>query len=186
MAVLVAYASKYGATREIAERIAKSLQSADQQADARAIKSIASLDGYDVFVIGSAVYFGSWQKEATEFVRRHENLLSTRPVWLFSSGPLRMEASEAERGDAREAATPTQIDGMIQAIRPRDHHVFYGALTPSKLSLRDRLIRALPAGRAMMPEGDFRDWGEVDSWAQNIARTLRSNPSHAPGPASPG
>ena len=69
MPVLVVYASKHGATREIAERVAQTMAAAGQQAQARPVMAAGDLTGYDAFVVGSAVYMGHWQKEAAEFVR---------------------------------------------------------------------------------------------------------------------
>jgi len=39
-------------------------------------------------------------------------------------------------------------------------------------SCRDRLLRALPAGRALLPEAGLRDWAEIEAWATEIARDL--------------
>jgi len=71
MRVLVAYASRYGSTRGIAERIAERLQAAGQQAEARPVQGIHDLAGYDAVVVGSAVFAGHWMAEASEFVRRN-------------------------------------------------------------------------------------------------------------------
>ncbi len=54
MSVLVVYASKHGATRGIAGRIAASLRTADCQAEVRSVKDAGDLAAYDAFVIGSA------------------------------------------------------------------------------------------------------------------------------------
>lgn len=70
MRVLVAHASRYGATQAIAERIAEKLTEAGQEAQARPVKSVTDLADHQAFVIGSAVYFGKWVKDGTEFVRR--------------------------------------------------------------------------------------------------------------------
>jgi menaquinone-dependent protoporphyrinogen oxidase len=56
MSVLVVYASKHGATRGIAGRIAASLRTAGCQADVRPVKDAGDLAAYDAFVIGSAAY----------------------------------------------------------------------------------------------------------------------------------
>jgi flavodoxin-like protein len=45
MAVLVAYASKHGATQEIAERIAQTLAAAGQQAQVRPVSAAGDLAG---------------------------------------------------------------------------------------------------------------------------------------------
>jgi menaquinone-dependent protoporphyrinogen oxidase len=172
MSILVAYASKYGATRGIAERIAAKLKAAGYEAEARSMKDAGDAVGYDAYVIGSAAYMGSWLKEGTEFVRRNRALLASKPVWLFSSGPLGTEARDAKGRDLREAAVPKEIAELREAISARDHRVFFGALDRGKLSLGHRLVALLPAGSALLPEGDFRDWKDIDAWAESIAREL--------------
>ena len=127
---------------------------------------------YEAFVIGSAVYSGHWQKEASTFVQRNRAVLARRPVWLFSSGPLGTEAADAKGQDLKVAAKPKEIAEFEDAIGPKGHCVFFGALDPGKLSFSERAIRKLPAARSMLPEGDFRDWTEIDSWASSIARDL--------------
>jgi menaquinone-dependent protoporphyrinogen oxidase len=179
MPILVAYASKHGATGQIAERIAATLRAAGLAARVRPIEAVGDPAGYDAVVLGSAVYFGSWRKEATAFVRRHRAVLAGRPVWLFSSGPLGAAAADAQGRDLRAAAIPKEIAEVTEAIHPRDHRVFFGALDHTRLGFPERLVRALPAGRALLIEGDFRDWADVGSWAEGIARELA--PSAAGG-----
>lgn len=38
------------------------------------------------------------------------------------------------------------------------------------------MIKALPAGRTLLPEGDFRAWAEIDTWADEIAHELAQAP----------
>jgi len=95
MAVLVAYASKHGSTQGIAERIAEKLRQLGKEAEARPVDAVEDPESYEAFVIGSAVYYGSWLKEATEWVYRNQAVLAGRPVWLFSSGPLGTEVKDA-------------------------------------------------------------------------------------------
>ena len=123
-------------------------------------------------MIGSAVYMGAWRKEATQFVRRNCDLLATRPVWLFSSGPLGTATADAQGRDLLTEAEPKQFEEFRESIKPRAVQVFYGALDPAKLRRRDRLIRRIPAGRDLLPEGDFRNWAAIDAWAGGIAREL--------------
>jgi|SRR6266508_4218834 len=177
MKILVAYASTHGATKAIAERIAETLGTAGHRADVRSMKDARELVVYDAFVVGSAAYLGHWLKEATEYVRRNRAVLADRPVWLFSSGPLGTESTDAQGRDVRAAAEPKEIAEFNESIYPRDHRVFFGALDPGTLGIRDRLIRALPAGRALLPAGDFRDWQEIETWAERIARELAMMPA---------
>jgi len=172
MNVLVSYASRYGSTQGIAERIAERLSASGLQAQARPTKTASDLAGYEAYVIGSAAYMGSWLKEAAEFARGNEAVLATKPVWLFSSGPLGTGTKDAQGRDLLVASEPKEFAEFKQTIKPRGLQVFYGALDPTRLGFRDRAIRALPAGRALLPEGDFRDWKAIEAWAESIAREL--------------
>ena len=65
--------------------------------------------GFDAYVVGSGVYMGSWLKEGIEFLDRQRETLATRPVWLFSSGPLPGSSKETDTADPLELALgPTQ------------------------------------------------------------------------------
>ena len=172
MSVLVAYASKHGATMEIAERIAENLREAGQDADARPVHAASDLGDYKGFVVGSAAYMGRWLKDAAAFVRENQDLLTQRPVWLFSSGPLGTEATDAKGVDLHTAAEPRELAEFRAAIHPREHRVFFGVLDPDRLSFTERSLRKLPAARAILPEGDFRDWNEIQEWAYGIAKEL--------------
>lgn len=174
MTTLVGYSSKYGATAGIAERIAATLQAAGQDAQAAPLASVGDPSQYDAFVIGGGAYMGSWRKDATRFVRRNRELLSTRPVWLFSSGPLGTALEDAQGQDVLIGARPKQFEELAETIRPRGVQVFFGALDPAKLTRRDRLVRRIPAVADLMPEGDFRNWAAIDAWATQIALELHS------------
>lgn len=179
MRVLVAYASDHGATAGIAERIAERLRADGldvELAEASAARDPAS---FDACVIGSAVYIGRWRKAALAFVNGHRDSLAMRPVWLFSSGPLGDEPLDEQGRDRLETAVPEVAPELVQAVGAREHKVFFGALNPDDLPLIPRLMRLLPAGRRLLAEGDFRDWPEIDAWADSIAAALA-----APAPAA--
>ncbi len=96
MAILIVYASKHGSTQGIAERIAEKFRQLGKEAEARPVEAIEDPGSYEALVIGSAIYYGSWLQEATEWVRRNRAVLAERPVWLFSVGPLGTEVQDAE------------------------------------------------------------------------------------------
>lgn len=180
MSILVAYATKHGATQGIAERIAAKLVTLGQHAQARTVESVGELTGYDAFVIGSATYMGAWLKEATEFVRHNQPVLATRPVWLFSSGPLGTATTDPQGRDLLTVSEPKEFAGFATSIRPRSTQVFFGALDPHKLGLPERMVRGLPSGHTLLPEGDFRDWQTIDAWAESIAHDLAHLPAAQP------
>jgi menaquinone-dependent protoporphyrinogen oxidase len=142
MTILVAYASKHGATQGIAERIGATLQRLGHAVEVQPIDAVAQVEPYEAVVIGSAVYYGSWLKDATEFVSHYTATLAQRPVWLFSSGPLGAEIKDGQE-------QPKEIAGFLSTIHPRDHRTFFGALDHSTLSFPERIV--VKAVRA--PEG---------------------------------
>lgn len=172
MKVLVAYASRHGATAGIAERIAEVIRAEGHTADTVQLPAATSVDDYDACVVGSSAYLGHWEKAASAFVREHRDGLVARPVWLFTSGPLGTEEVDEQGQNVRESAAPRELPELTDAIAPREHHVFFGALDPKTLGVGARVIRKLPAGRKLLPEGDFRDWQEIEDWARSIVRAL--------------
>ena len=76
--------------------------------------------------------------------------------------PLGTELADAKGWDLRTVTVPKEIPEFTEALHPRGHHVFFGALDPAKLTFAERSLRKLPAARAALPEGDFRDWPEID------------------------
>jgi menaquinone-dependent protoporphyrinogen oxidase len=53
---------------------------------------------------------------------------------------------------------------------PVEHRIFAGKIDKAKLGFGERAI--MTAVRA--PEGDFRDWDEIASWADTIADALHT------------
>jgi menaquinone-dependent protoporphyrinogen oxidase len=164
--VLVAYATKYGATAEIAEKIGEVLRQAGLQADVVPAEDVPGLTAYGAVVLGSAVYIGKWRGEAAKFLEANEKALARLPVWLFSSGP-------TGEGDAVELmkgwSFPEAQQEVADRLGPRDIAVFHGALDSKKLSLPEKLI--IKGVKA--PMGDFRDWDAITEWAEGIAGQLK-------------
>jgi len=164
--VLVAYATKYGATAEIAEKISEVLRQTGLQANVLPAENVTDLTPYEAVVLGSGVYIGKWRGEAAKFLEAHEKALAGLPVWLFSSGP-------TGEGDAVELmkgwSFPEAQQEVANRIGPREVVVFHGALDSKKLSLPEKLI--IKGVKA--PMGDFRDWEAITSWAEGIAGTLK-------------
>jgi menaquinone-dependent protoporphyrinogen oxidase len=172
VSVLVAYASRHGATQGIAERIAGRLQQDGVEAEAVRAGDVRDASVYDAFVVGSAAYMFHWLADATRFVQRNRATLAARPVWLFSSGPLGTDAVDAKGRDLLVASEPREFAELRATLQPRGEQVFFGAfdLDAPPIGLAERFARHLPAAaKEAMPVGDFRDWAAIDAWADGIA-----------------
>ena len=178
MQILVVYASKHGATMGIAERIAQTLEQRGFDVTLKPASDVGPVDRYDAFVIGSAAYMGGWMGEATTFVRRHRDVLSTKPVWTFSSGPTGWERVDSKGRDQLEAARPKEFEEFARTIGPHDQRVFFGAYDPDAPpvgmaeGLMARFMGVAPAIKKALPSGDFRDWPAIEAWAEEIAQDL--------------
>jgi menaquinone-dependent protoporphyrinogen oxidase len=179
MKTLVAYASRHGATREIAEWIAGTLLAAGEEVTIAAVTDPVDVAEYEAFVIGSAAYMGHWLGDATAFVRRHRAILTGRPVWLFSSGPVGdAPVDPTKRQEMIESSRPLDFDEFDASLRPRDEAVFFGAWDrdAQPVGLVERIGAAfmrLPVVANSVPFGDYRDRPAVEAWAVGIARDLR-------------
>ncbi len=165
--ILITYASKYGATREIAEKINAVLQQAGVQTDISPVDLVQDLTAYRAVILGSAVYVGKWQKEAVAFLRAHEKSLADRPVWLFCSGPT-VQGDPVELVEGKPL--PAGLQPIVDRIQPRDLAVFHGHININKLnSIEKWAIKSL----VKKPFGDFRDWEAIVNWGSGIATALK-------------
>ena len=85
--VLVTYASKHGATAEVAEKVGAVISNEGVDVDIFPVGEVISLEPYHTVVMGNAVYIGNWRKEAIHFLKEHAAELAEKNTWLFSTGP---------------------------------------------------------------------------------------------------
>ena len=161
MNILLAVATKHGATHGIADAIAQELAQVGIVATVRNLEAVHDLAGYVAAILGSAIYMGHWMPAAHRFIDEHEADLKAMPVWLFSSGALGTDHPVPAR-------PPVALDRMAERIGAREYRMFAGRLNNEDLSLGERIVtRAVHA-----PEGDFRDWDAIRNWARGIGVSL--------------
>ncbi len=166
--VLVAYATKHGATAEIAEAIAKALSAAGLDVDLQRARHVRSLERYRAVVLGSAVYAGRWRRDALRLLQRPD--LGKREVWLFSSGPVGEDKGDPEQ--LERWTKPPRVQQIAEGIGVHEHLVFGGMVADNAGFISKKMARKIP------PElRDRRDWGAIEAWAQSIAATLSGHPA---------
>lgn len=158
--VLVAAASKHGATAEIADRIGATLEERGMEVTVASAEQVTGIEDYQALILGSAVYAGHWLDAARQLADRIAGSPGSPPVWLFSSGPI---------GDPpRPEEDPVDVADIYEKTSAREHRVFAGKIDRSRLSFGEKAI--MIAVRAS--DGDFREWEEIAGWASEIADTL--------------
>ena len=158
--VLLAYATRFGSTQEVAETVAASLHAAGLKVDLQLMRQVESLDQYDAVVLGAAIYNAKWHAEAHQFFARHQAALTQRPVAIFTLGPLSSNTA-AMRNSRR------QLDKELAKYRwlkPVAVEVFAGKYDPKKpgMGFFERLL----------PARDYRDWAAIRAWANALPAQL--------------
>jgi menaquinone-dependent protoporphyrinogen oxidase len=176
--VLVTAAGQQGATYGIAEAIGRTLRARGLDATVASADEVLDADGYDAFVIGSALHTGHWLAPATEFVRRLAPRLSGRPVWFFSSGPV---GDPTRKLVQKMTSDPVELPELATLTNAREHRIFAGKLVGDGLSGLRRLSLVIVG-----IEGDWRDWRAIERWAEEIADALTGRHAEAAGARSGG
>jgi len=166
--ILVTYASRYGATAEIALEIADRLCLRNFEVDLRTVEEAGVLSGYDGVVVGSSIRMGHWLAPAADFVTQHRDALRSQPLALFTVHFLATDDSEASRQQRAAYVAP-----LHQVVEPQYEAFFAGKFDPAKFSIGDRLIALVVRPEA----GEKRDWAAIDRWADQLFTTPISVPA---------
>ena len=159
--ILIAYASRFGSTQEVAKSIASTLNEVGLEVDLQPLQEVKSLDRYHAVVLGAAIYNAKWNEVAHQFVSQHQDALTQLPVAVFTLGPL--SASEAAKRNSRR-----QLDSELAKypwFKPVAVEIFAGMYDPSKPGL-NFFERFLPAR-------DYRNWNAIHAWANALPAQLQ-------------
>jgi menaquinone-dependent protoporphyrinogen oxidase len=158
MSILVAYATKYGSTREVAERVADVLRAEGLETELRAAADVQEIGAYDGVVLGAGLYMGGLHADARRFLKRHRQALAARPPAIFAMGPKTL--SEADVAGSRK-----QLDAALAKLgrlEPVSTAIFGGVIRPEELRF--------PLNR--MEPSDARNWDAIEAWARELARVF--------------
>jgi menaquinone-dependent protoporphyrinogen oxidase len=163
MHVLVTFGSTRGGTEGLAHMIADCLREDGNDVDVLSPRRAGRLDGYDMVVVGGALYAFRWHRASRWFVKRHLAELRQRPTYFFSSGPL---DDSARRSDIPPVKG---VQALMDKVGARGHVTFGGRLAAD--------AKGFPASAmAKKQSGDWRDPAHVREWTRTIESQLRDEP----------
>lgn len=159
--ILVAYASKGGATAEIADWIGDALRRAGMTVEVRPAETVPSLEGFDAVVVGGPLYMGKVLKPVPAFLSRHRSALATKPVALFIAGGS-LGKGDPKADQTAQTVAENAADGVpIAAIG-----LFGGRWSSRSVPLIGRFLRNA------MKEEDTRDRAAIEAWADALPTRL--------------
>jgi menaquinone-dependent protoporphyrinogen oxidase len=156
--ILVAYATKHGSTREVAEAVTETLQEHRRDVETLPAARVEDVSPYAGVVVGGAIYMGRWHPDAVGFLEEHRHALGAIPVAIFGMGPRTMEEHDAEGARMqllKALAKVPEVDPCAVAI-------FGGVIDPHTLHF--------PFSR--LPASDARDWSAIRAWAADFAKVF--------------
>ena len=165
--ILVAYATRYGSTQEVAQTIVEILQKEGFKVDLVPARKVNSLDGYMAVVLGAPLYMFRWHNDARHFLSQHQIALTTIPIPIavFALGPFHDKEEELQSARA-------QLNKELFKypwLEPASIEVFAGKFDPDSLRFPYNLIGPLKK----LPASDERDWTAIRSWAGNLPGLLK-------------
>jgi len=160
MTVHVITASRHGSTAEIGEAIAGTLRARGFDAVCKDADGATLPPAGEPVVLGSAIYMGRWMRPARHLLDQLAAEVPARTVFVFSAGPLGDPPQPDDGGDG-------DVE-RFAAERAPGARIFSGKLERGSLGRLERIAM----GAAKAPEGDFRDWEQIEAWAEEIACSL--------------
>lgn len=168
--VLVAYASQYGSTSEVATAIGEQLHQQGFSVDVLSTFDIQDLTPYQAAIIGAPIQSSAWKPEAVSFVDAQQAALSKIPVAYFATC---MELGLSEDTPTLRQKIAGWLDPLIEqvpAVKPKDIGLFAGALDYKKMSYAMQVLyRAFSEDDT---DGDYRDWAAIRAWASDVQPKL--------------
>jgi len=196
--ILVAYGTKSGSTSEVAGAVGKAVKEGGAMVDVCPVRDVTEVSSYDAVIVGSPILYGKWHSEVTRFLERHQEALSRIPVAFFLTCLELTKTPEEKWGNMSIYVDPSlgrlprakgkltffekthllsafldPILKKVPEVKPVGVGVFRGKLDYSKLDFISSLVMKLIwliYKRA--PEGDFRNWAAITSWAASLQPAL--------------
>jgi menaquinone-dependent protoporphyrinogen oxidase len=184
MKTLIIYGTRYGATAETSEEIARVLREEGfdvKVANAKKEK-IEDISEYELVIVGSGMRMGKWTGEADDFLKNFRKELDQKKLAIFVSTMKTVSEREGKKDDVEQMRKVALEDKVAQHnLHPIALGFFGGVLDFNKMGFFFRRTMGFlrlqlqkDGFRERQPDiYDLRDWDEIRSWAKELARKAR-------------
>ena len=153
--LLIAYGTKAGSTKEVAQAIAEEMQNAGAHVDIKPVEDVKTVEGYDAIVLGTAVRMFHILGKTRRFLKRNKKALQNIPTAYFLVCLTMGEETPENIEQAKKYAQP-----MIDTKEPVSLGLFGGCIDHEKLN--DFFGKTMKS----IPEQDHRDWEKISAWGR--------------------
>jgi menaquinone-dependent protoporphyrinogen oxidase len=164
--ILVAYASKCGATSDISVAITYALCAGGLSAELKIADHVASFEGYQGVVLGTAIYMGKPLKDAVSFIEKFGGKMAGIPFALFD-----VCLTMKEKTPENEKTALDYLNAITHVVTPVKTAAFAGRINYATLPPLYRMFAQADTG-GILAEGDFRDWTAIGTWAKDLGVVL--------------
>lgn len=166
--ILVAYASRNGATAGVAEAIGKTLAETGASVEVKDMKDVKDLTPYHAVVAGSAIQGNRWLPEAMQFLQTNRLALAQKPFAAFLVCMTMAIGEGKYREEVKEFMEPVRA-----LVKPVSEGFFAGVLDIKKVpAFGDRIKFRISVMMGIWKEGDHRDWNAIRQWAAELPPLL--------------
>jgi len=185
MKALIVYGTRYGATKETSEEIARVLR--EEKIDVKVFdaqeEKVKDISEYGLIAVGSGVACGRWVNEAEDFLKKFRKEFENKKLALFVSS---VEPIAAREGNAAEVAKMHKIDLEDRVskygLKPVSMGFFGGIVDFNRMGFLTRKGMEAAFKAPLQKHGfketapgayDLRDWDEIRKWTRELAKKAR-------------
>jgi menaquinone-dependent protoporphyrinogen IX oxidase len=182
---LIVYGTRYGATKETAEEIAKVLR--EENFDVKVVNAqeekVKDISEYGLVAIGSGVACGRWVSDAENFLKKFRKDFENKKLALFVSS---VEPIVEREGNTAEVAKMHKIDLEDRVtkygLKPVSIGFFGGIVDFNRMGFLTRKGMEAAFKTPLQKHGfketapgayDLRDWDEIRKWTKELAKKAR-------------
>ncbi len=173
MKALIVYGTRGGATKQIADEIAKVFDGQGFTTTVKDAKESRGVDAgaFDLIVVGSSVWATKWKRQATAFLKRNRKTLAGKKVALFSSG---LAGDDPKQMDFASQSI-AKVASQFPEIRPLALAYFGGCINFDSPNFMARFMAKMmkkdfeKKGIDTSKPVDHRDWDAIRRWAADVA-----------------
>ena len=179
--ILIAYGTRYGATKSTSEEIAQVLQGEGFDVSVVDLKKekVKDITNFELVIIGSGMKMEMWTSEAKAFLKKFSSELKKKRVVIFVSSGGRALMEHKGEHDEIDRITKKYLEDKASkyGLNPISMTMFGGVWDYNKISkifrkfLEAEKENFIAAGIKETEPGvyDTRNWDDIRKWAKELA-----------------